>query len=128
MADLRATIDELWADRATLDADDTDARDAIFDAVKLLDSGEARVAEIGDDGHGGATVGAGRFGRAVNELAATPDERHVRAAPAREDRRRPPDARRRSHDEDTRARCARCVSRGHAGSSNERGDDRQPLA
>jgi 2,3,4,5-tetrahydropyridine-2-carboxylate N-succinyltransferase len=50
MADLRATIEELWAERATLDADDSDARDAIFEAVKLLDAGEARVAEVGADG------------------------------------------------------------------------------
>jgi 2,3,4,5-tetrahydropyridine-2-carboxylate N-succinyltransferase len=50
MADLQATIEDLWERRADLDANDPTARDAIFDAVKLLDSGEARVAELDGDG------------------------------------------------------------------------------
>ena len=50
MADLRATIDDLWEQRDRLDADDPDVRDAVFEAVKLLDSGEARVAETTPDG------------------------------------------------------------------------------
>jgi 2,3,4,5-tetrahydropyridine-2-carboxylate N-succinyltransferase len=50
MADLRATIDELWQKRDELDTDDPEVRDAVFSALKLLDTGEARVAEIGADG------------------------------------------------------------------------------
>lgn len=50
MADLQATIEELWERRAELDADDPVARDAIFEAVKLLDAGEVRVAELDPDG------------------------------------------------------------------------------
>jgi 2,3,4,5-tetrahydropyridine-2,6-dicarboxylate N-succinyltransferase len=50
MADLQATIEELWERRTDLDPDDPTVRDAIFDAVKLLDAGEARVAELGPDG------------------------------------------------------------------------------
>ncbi|HEX8581229.1 MAG TPA: 2,3,4,5-tetrahydropyridine-2,6-dicarboxylate N-succinyltransferase [Acidimicrobiales bacterium] len=48
MADLRATIEELWERRAEVDPDDADARRAVLDAVTLLDTGEARVAEIVD--------------------------------------------------------------------------------
>lgn len=50
MADLAATIDELWERRAELLPDDTDANAAIGDAIALLDRGEARVAEPGADG------------------------------------------------------------------------------
>jgi 2,3,4,5-tetrahydropyridine-2,6-dicarboxylate N-succinyltransferase len=50
MADLQATIEELWERRSDLDPNDPAVRDAIFDAVKLLDAGEARVAELGADG------------------------------------------------------------------------------
>jgi 2,3,4,5-tetrahydropyridine-2-carboxylate N-succinyltransferase len=50
MADLEATITELWDNREHLDPDDPAARDAIFEAVKLLDSGAARVAELDDAG------------------------------------------------------------------------------
>jgi 2,3,4,5-tetrahydropyridine-2-carboxylate N-succinyltransferase len=50
MADLAATIDEIWTDRESLAADDTEANAAIGEAIALLDSGEARVAEIGPDG------------------------------------------------------------------------------
>jgi 2,3,4,5-tetrahydropyridine-2-carboxylate N-succinyltransferase len=50
MADLRATIDELWEHRDDLNAEDPAVRDAIFDAMKLLDTGEERVAEVLADG------------------------------------------------------------------------------
>jgi len=56
MADLRATIDELWEHRADLQPDDTEANQAIFDAVALLDRGEARVAEWAADGSGEVVV------------------------------------------------------------------------
>jgi 2,3,4,5-tetrahydropyridine-2-carboxylate N-succinyltransferase len=49
MADLRATIEELWDQRAELATDDADANHAILEAVTLLDRGEARVAEVVDD-------------------------------------------------------------------------------
>ena len=49
MADLRATIEELWEARAELPLDDADANQSILDAVTLLDRGEARVAEVVDD-------------------------------------------------------------------------------
>lgn len=45
MADLAATINDIWNDRATLQGDDADANQAILEAVTLLDRGEARVAE-----------------------------------------------------------------------------------
>jgi len=50
MADLQATIEELWDRRADLSVDDADANQAIVEAIRLLDTGEARVAEWGDDG------------------------------------------------------------------------------
>jgi len=50
MADLSATIDELWERRLELASDDHDANDAIGQAIALLDRGEVRVAELGDDG------------------------------------------------------------------------------
>jgi 2,3,4,5-tetrahydropyridine-2-carboxylate N-succinyltransferase len=50
MADLAATIEELWNSRDSLAADDADANAAIGEAIALLDRGEARVAEIGPDG------------------------------------------------------------------------------
>jgi len=50
MTDLSATIDELWANRETLDPTDGDAVAAVRSAIALLDSGEARVAELGADG------------------------------------------------------------------------------
>ena len=48
MADLQATIEELWERRAELDPDDADADRAVTEAIDLLDRGEARVAEIVD--------------------------------------------------------------------------------
>lgn len=50
MTDLSATIDELWANRESLDPSDGDAVAAVRSAIALLDSGEARVAELGADG------------------------------------------------------------------------------
>jgi 2,3,4,5-tetrahydropyridine-2-carboxylate N-succinyltransferase len=50
MADLQGTIGELWDRRGELKVDDADANQAIVEAIRLLDRGEARVAEWGDDG------------------------------------------------------------------------------
>jgi 2,3,4,5-tetrahydropyridine-2-carboxylate N-succinyltransferase len=50
MGDLRAKIEDLWEHRADLELGDVDANQAIFEAVSLLDSGEARVAEWAADG------------------------------------------------------------------------------
>ena len=49
MADLRASIEQLWDQRAELDVADEDANQLITEAVTLLDRGEARIAEIGSD-------------------------------------------------------------------------------
>ena len=49
MADLQATIEELWERRAELSPADIDANASVTDAVNLLDAGEARVAEVVDD-------------------------------------------------------------------------------
>ena len=54
MADLRATIEELWARRAELQPGDPEALAAVKEAVGLLDRGEARVAEV--DAAGQVTV------------------------------------------------------------------------
>ena len=50
MADLQADIDDLWEHRDELDPDDADAVAIVRQAVGLLDSGEARVAEVAADG------------------------------------------------------------------------------
>jgi 2,3,4,5-tetrahydropyridine-2-carboxylate N-succinyltransferase len=50
MADLKKLIEDLWAQRDELAADDSEANAAIVDAIGLLDRGEARVAEVGVDG------------------------------------------------------------------------------
>ncbi|MDP9386679.1 MAG: 2,3,4,5-tetrahydropyridine-2,6-dicarboxylate N-succinyltransferase [Actinomycetota bacterium] len=50
MSDLRATIEDLWARRAELEMGDGDALGAVREAVGLLDTGEARVAEVDDAG------------------------------------------------------------------------------
>ena len=50
MAELSATIDQLWNDREQLSAQDADAVAAVGRAIALLDAGEARVAELGPDG------------------------------------------------------------------------------
>ncbi len=46
MADLHAQIEDLWERRAELEAGDKDARKLVREAVDLLDSGQARVAEV----------------------------------------------------------------------------------
>jgi 2,3,4,5-tetrahydropyridine-2-carboxylate N-succinyltransferase len=51
MADLQATIQELWDRRAELTAGDADALSAVREAIDLLDRGEARVAETDSDGN-----------------------------------------------------------------------------
>jgi 2,3,4,5-tetrahydropyridine-2-carboxylate N-succinyltransferase len=50
MADLQATITELWARRAELGPGDADATAAVHEAIDLLDSGAARIAEIDEAG------------------------------------------------------------------------------
>ena len=50
MADLQAQIEELWERRESLTAGDADAFAVVKEAIDLLDSGEARVAETGADG------------------------------------------------------------------------------
>ena len=54
MSDLQASIDDLWARRDDLGPGDDDARRIVHEAVDLLDSGAARVAEW--DGEGAVTV------------------------------------------------------------------------
>ena len=49
MADLQARIDDLWEHRAELKPGDADAGAVILEAVTLLDTGQARVAEVVDD-------------------------------------------------------------------------------
>lgn len=50
MADLQSQIEELWERRTELAAGDEDAFAVVRQAVTLLDTGEARVAEIGAGG------------------------------------------------------------------------------
>ena len=50
MSDLQSRIEELWANRDSLDPDDANANATIHGAIELLDRGEAgiaRHAEIG---------------------------------------------------------------------------------
>ncbi|MGO8860038.1 MAG: 2,3,4,5-tetrahydropyridine-2,6-dicarboxylate N-succinyltransferase [Acidimicrobiales bacterium] len=47
MADLEANIDELWERRAGLSPKDSDAALVVEEAIGLLDTGQARVAEAG---------------------------------------------------------------------------------
>jgi 2,3,4,5-tetrahydropyridine-2-carboxylate N-succinyltransferase len=46
MADLQASIEELWERRDELSPADADAAALVEDAIELLDRGEARVAEV----------------------------------------------------------------------------------
>jgi 2,3,4,5-tetrahydropyridine-2,6-dicarboxylate N-succinyltransferase len=46
MADLEASIEELWEHRGELSPKDTDAANVVEEAIGLLDAGEARVAEV----------------------------------------------------------------------------------
>jgi 2,3,4,5-tetrahydropyridine-2-carboxylate N-succinyltransferase len=48
MADLRATIEELWERRDELSPASDDALATVTEAINLLDSGDARVAEVVD--------------------------------------------------------------------------------
>lgn len=48
--DLRRTIEEAWERRDSLSGDEAELKAAVEDAIMLLDSGEARVAEPGADG------------------------------------------------------------------------------
>jgi 2,3,4,5-tetrahydropyridine-2-carboxylate N-succinyltransferase len=50
MADLQATISDLWERREEVGPGDADAVDAVREAIDLLDSGQARVAEMAPDG------------------------------------------------------------------------------
>jgi 2,3,4,5-tetrahydropyridine-2-carboxylate N-succinyltransferase len=50
VADLQATIEDLWERRESLATGDADASAAVQEAIDLLDRGEARVAELGADG------------------------------------------------------------------------------
>ena len=47
MADLQASIEELWERKGELSPKDTDAARIVEEAIELLDSGQARVAEVG---------------------------------------------------------------------------------
>ncbi len=47
---LRKTIEDLWERRDSLSAEDTDAVTTVHQAITLLDTGQARVAEVLDDG------------------------------------------------------------------------------
>src|SRR6202021_2331110 len=53
MADLQASIEELWERRDELSPADTDAAKLVEEAIELLDTGQARVAEgdpVSDEG------------------------------------------------------------------------------
>jgi 2,3,4,5-tetrahydropyridine-2-carboxylate N-succinyltransferase len=54
MADVRARIEELWEHRADLAAGDDEAYASVREAIDLLDTGQARVAEV--DAAGDVTV------------------------------------------------------------------------
>jgi 2,3,4,5-tetrahydropyridine-2-carboxylate N-succinyltransferase len=55
MADLQASIEELWARAGELSPGDTEADALVTEAIELLDSGQARVAEV-DPATGEVTV------------------------------------------------------------------------
>ncbi|MDQ3575205.1 MAG: 2,3,4,5-tetrahydropyridine-2,6-dicarboxylate N-succinyltransferase, partial [Actinomycetota bacterium] len=46
MSDLSATVADLWERRAEIEAGDPDASAAVHQAINLLDTGQARVAEV----------------------------------------------------------------------------------
>src|SRR3954468_11137571 len=46
MADLQARIEELWEMRGEVSSGDADAVDTVHEAISLLDTGMARVAEV----------------------------------------------------------------------------------
>lgn len=49
MADLQSRIEELWTRVSELSPDDTEALSVVTEAIDLLDSGEARIAEVDPD-------------------------------------------------------------------------------
>jgi 2,3,4,5-tetrahydropyridine-2-carboxylate N-succinyltransferase len=51
MADLQAQVEELWERRSELAIADGDALPVVREAIDLLDTGKARVAEVDDDGN-----------------------------------------------------------------------------
>ena len=51
MADLRAQVEDLWERRSELAVADGDALPVVREAIDLLDTGKARVAEVDDDGN-----------------------------------------------------------------------------
>src|SRR5205807_935327 len=51
MADLQAQVEELWERRNELAIADGDALPVVREAIDLLDTGKARVAEVDDDGN-----------------------------------------------------------------------------
>src|ERR1035441_9903941 len=55
MSDLQASIEEIWDRSGDLDPEDHDAAEAVNEAIDLLDSGTARVADI-DTSTGAVTV------------------------------------------------------------------------
>jgi 2,3,4,5-tetrahydropyridine-2-carboxylate N-succinyltransferase len=55
MADLQSQIEELWDRRAEVGAGDEEARAVVHQAITLLDTGEARIAEV-DAGSGEVVV------------------------------------------------------------------------
>jgi len=54
MTSLESQIEQLWARRSEVDPSDAEARKLVHEAIDLLDSGEARVAEV--DAVGGQVV------------------------------------------------------------------------
>ena len=50
MSDLQSRIEGLWAERDTIDIDDADVIATVHEAIDRLDTGTARVAEVGADG------------------------------------------------------------------------------
>ncbi|HEY1467100.1 MAG TPA: hypothetical protein VGF11_08590, partial [Acidimicrobiales bacterium] len=46
MADLQAQIEELWTRASELGSEDTEALATVTEAIDLLDTGAARVAEV----------------------------------------------------------------------------------
>ncbi len=50
MSDLQSRIEALWENRDTLDVDDPEIIATVHEAINQLDTGTARVAEIGADG------------------------------------------------------------------------------
>ena len=50
MAELQGRIEEIWERAGALSPADTEAVDLVDRAIDLLDRGEVRVAEVGDDG------------------------------------------------------------------------------